>query len=60
MLTIFCLIVFGKWPHELGLPIWSVALSLGLDLLVLWACSGHWMSWFKQRKRGMNDAEDGH
>lgn len=36
MITFFCLVVYGAWPHQVGIPWWAVLLSLGLDLLLMW------------------------
>ena len=30
MLTVFCLLLYGKFPHELGVPQWAILLSLGV------------------------------
>ena len=34
MLTLFCLVVFQLWPHDVGIPLWMLLLSLALDIMV--------------------------
>jgi hypothetical protein len=34
MLTIFCLLVYGMWPNQLGIPVWALFISIGVDLAI--------------------------
>jgi len=35
MITLFCLVVYGLFPSQLGIPVWALFLSLGVDLSLM-------------------------
>ena len=35
MLTVFCLIVWGQFPLDVGFPLWALILSLACDLTLM-------------------------
>ena len=35
MITLFCLVVFGQFPHELGIPLYMIIISLIFDVLLM-------------------------
>jgi len=35
MLTMFCLLVYGVFPSQMGIPLWALFLSLSVDLLFM-------------------------
>jgi len=35
MLTMFCLLFYGMFPSQMGIPIWALFLSLAIDTILI-------------------------
>jgi len=49
MLTVFCLLVYGMWPNQLGIPIWALFVSIAVDLTITTAIKYYEFRKLKQK-----------